>query len=91
MCKFFDKGDEIFETKFNDLEQSIERMGVWRINTGECSVNKNNEEIINEVGDSYKNRLTGSSDENIVVVEKVNENNNDIIKNVVLELSLIHI
>ena len=38
---------------------------------GKCSINKNNEEIINEVGDSYKNRLTSSSDENIVVVEKV--------------------
>ena len=33
----------------------------------------------------YKNMLTSSGDENIVVVEKVSENNNYIIKNVVLE------
>ena len=47
--KRFDNTNEIFESKFNELEQSIERMGVWRINTGKCSVNENNEEINDKV------------------------------------------
>ena len=110
--KRLDKTDEIFETKFNELEQSFERMGAWRINTGKCNVNenneitddngvitgesngnkmtKNNEEIMNEVSVSYKNELTSSGDENIIVVEKVSENNGDIIKNGVLESNMVN-
>ena len=47
--KRFDKTNEIFETKVNELEQSIERMGVWRINTGKCKINENNAEINDKV------------------------------------------
>ena len=49
---------------------------------------KNNEEIINEVSDSYKNELTSSSGK---IVEKVSENNGDIIKNGLSESNIVKI
>ena len=36
--KHFEKTNETFEIKFSELEQSIERMGMWRIDTGKCSI-----------------------------------------------------
>ena len=72
-----------FESNFNELERNIEKMGVWKINTGECNKNKNSEETINnKVGGNYSNESN---------IEVKSENNNDIIKNVVLESKTVNI
>ena len=62
-------------------------MGVWRINTVKCSINRNNE-VTDDIGVN-KSELINSGDENIVVVEKVSENNSEI-KNGVLESCLLY-
>ena len=52
--KCFEKTNETIEIKFNELEQSIERMGVWRIDTGKCNKNKKCREVIDvNTGENY--------------------------------------
>ena len=75
-----------FASKFNELEQSIEKMGVWKINTDKYNTNENNEEINDKVrnvvntsennGDIYVNSNGVSLNTKQVAVDKVNNNDN---------------